>query len=178
MSVRESFRLHSTAWSFKSFLRNGFLGQICLLFLPLMNSSVVAASQPWKWFRLQGFVNDSRASRTLCRVRAGNAELGNRYKDRYGCTHVLCPWCLSKGVRARLVESHLILICPCVAAHRRDFGIADYHSSYVVHGKKPLWQILRAYLVGDGSDQVVLLERGRRMAVLLESWLERSHECL
>ena len=61
------------------------------------HSSVVAASQPWKWFRLQGFVSDSRASRTLCRVRAGNAELGNRYKDRYGCTHVLCPWCLSKG---------------------------------------------------------------------------------
>ena len=100
-----------------------------------------------------------RASRTLCRVRAGNAELGNRYKDRYGCTHVLCPWC-------RLVESHVVLICPCVAAQRKDFGIADYHSSYVVHCKKPLWQILRAYLGGDGSDQVVLLERGREMAVL------------
>ena len=72
----------------------------------------------------------------------------------------------------------MILICPCVAVQPRDFGIADYHSSYVVHGMKPLWQILRAYLGGDGSDQVVLLERGRRMAVLLESWLERSHEGL
>ena len=140
------------------------------------HSSAVAASQPWKWFRLQGFVNDSRASRTLCRVRAGNAELGNRYKDRYGCTHVLCPWCLSKGVRARLVESHVVLICPCVAAQRRDFGIADFHLTYVAHGKKPLWHILRAYLGGNGSDQVILLERGRKMAVLLESWLVKSHE--
>ena len=32
-----------------------------------------------------------------------------------------------------------------------------------------------AYLGGDGSDQVVLLERGRKMAVLLESWLAASH---
>ena len=139
------------------------------------HSSVVAASQPWKWFRLQGFVNDSRASKTLCRIRAGNAELGNRYKDRYGCTHVYCPWCLSKGVRARLVESHVVLVCPCVAAQRRDFGIAEFHSNSVVRGKKPIWQILRAYLGGDGSDQVVLLERGRKMAVLLESWLAASH---
>ena len=42
------------------------------------HSSVVAASQPWKWFRLHGFVNDSRASKALCRIGAGNAELGNR----------------------------------------------------------------------------------------------------
>ena len=76
------------------------------------HSSVVAASQPWKWFRLQGFVNDSRMSKALCKIRAGNAELGNRYKDRFGCTHVYCPWCLSKGVRARPVESHVVLVCP------------------------------------------------------------------
>ena len=38
------------------------------------HSSVVAASQPWKWFRLQGFGNDSRASKALCRIQAGNAE--------------------------------------------------------------------------------------------------------
>ena len=70
----------------------------------------------------------------------------------------------------------MVLICSCVAAQRRDFGIADFHSSYVVHGKKPLWQILRAYLGGDGSYQVVLLERGRKMAVLFESWLVKSHK--
>ena len=69
----------------------------------------------------------------------------------------------------------MVLVCPCVAAQRRDFGIAEFHSNSVVRGKKPIWQILRAYLGGDGSDQVVLLERGRKMAVLLESWLVASH---
>ena len=63
-----------------------------------------------------------------------------------------------------------------MAAQCRDFGISDNLSNSVVHGKKPLWQILRAYLGRDGSDQVVLLERGRKMAVLLESWLVKCHE--
>ena len=43
------------------------------------HSSMIAAPLPWKWFQLQGFVNDSRASKVLLRIWAGNAELGNRY---------------------------------------------------------------------------------------------------
>ena len=31
-------------------------------------------------------------------------------------TNVSCPWCLSKGVCARLVKSHVIFVCPSVAA--------------------------------------------------------------
>ena len=46
--------------------------------------SMSAMTQPWEWFRLQGNVNDSLASKYLCMVRGGNAQLGNRYKNRYG----------------------------------------------------------------------------------------------
>ena len=107
------------------------------------HSSVVAASLRWKWFQLQGFVNDSRASKVLCRIQAGNAELGNRYKDRYRCSHVSCPWSLSMGIQAWLVESHVVLACLCVAAQCRFFfGVSVYHTDFVNGGNQLQWPIL------------------------------------
>ena len=38
----------------------------------------------WGWFKLQGYVNDSTTSTILCMIRGGNAQLSNRYKNRYG----------------------------------------------------------------------------------------------
>jgi len=64
-------------------------------------------------------------------------------------THVSCPWCLFKGVCARLVKSHVVFVCPSVAALRRVFRISEFHSYSV----RPVWQIFRTYLWGDGSDQ-------------------------
>ena len=37
----------------------------------------------WGWFKLQGYVNDSTTSTILCMIRGGNAQLSNRYKNRY-----------------------------------------------------------------------------------------------
>ena len=42
------------------------------------HSTLMAASQPSIWFKLQSHVNDSKASKALCRFRAGNTQLGNR----------------------------------------------------------------------------------------------------
>ena len=110
------------------------------------NTTVIVAFQPWRWFQLQGFVNESRAIKQL--GQAGNAELGNRFKDRFGCTYVSCPWCLAKG---RLVESYVILVCQSLAGHRKDFGISDFHSNAVNHGNKLIFQVLSAYLRGVGQ---------------------------
>ena len=48
------------------------------------HSTLNTAPQPWNWFKMQDHVNDSKASKILCQVRGGNAQLGNRYKNRYG----------------------------------------------------------------------------------------------
>ena len=47
-------------------------------------STMCTLPQPWEWFEIQPYVSDTHASRTMSMVRAGNAQLGNRYKNRYG----------------------------------------------------------------------------------------------
>ena len=47
--------------------------------------------QPSKWFTLQDQVTDSQASRFLCKVRAGNAGLGSRYRNVHGAKYAV-PW--------------------------------------------------------------------------------------
>ena len=66
--------------------------------MPALGSpvSMFAVSQTWDWFKLQGHVNDSLASKYLVRVRGGNTQLGNRYKNRYGFKYEWCPSWLSE----------------------------------------------------------------------------------
>ena len=64
--------------------------------------SVGGLPQPWKWFHLQAHVNDSKASKLLSQIGGGNAQLGNRYRNRYGLMHELCPFCEDLGVRVKL----------------------------------------------------------------------------
>ena len=47
------------------------------------HSTLNTAPKPWKWFKIQDHVNDSKGSKYLCQVRGGNAQLGNRYKNGY-----------------------------------------------------------------------------------------------
>ena len=90
------------------------------------HATLNAVPQPWDWFRLQVHVNDSRASKTLCQVRGGNAQLGNRYKNRFGKKYEWCPYCATLGVQEKLNEAHVILVCPCVSNQRRSFHISNY----------------------------------------------------
>ena len=104
--------------------------------------------QPGSWFKLQSHVNDSKSSKALCRVRAGNAQLGNRYKDKYGCVQNWCPWCMDtdRGVQVRLSEAHLIFFMHLftASAQRRSFDISEFFSAVVERGVDSLKLGLRA----------------------------------
>ena len=41
-------------------------------------STMCTLPRPWEWFKIQPYVSDTHASRTMSMVRAGNAQLGNR----------------------------------------------------------------------------------------------------
>ena len=62
------------------------------------HSTLNTTPQPWHWFKMQEHVNDSKASKILCQVRRGNAQLGNRYKNRYGFKYEFCPHCETFGL--------------------------------------------------------------------------------
>ena len=108
----------------------------------LEHSTLQSASQPGSWFKLQSHVNDSKASKALCRFRARNDLLGNRYKDRYGCIHVWCPWCMDRGVQGKLSENHV------VSAQCRSFSISEFLSTKMGRGVGSIKLVLRAYLWG------------------------------
>ena len=54
----------------------------------LQSHTLEALPQPWKSFFFQYQMSITRASKALCQVRGGNAQLGNRYPNRYGTRHV------------------------------------------------------------------------------------------
>ena len=133
--------------------------------------------QPKSWFKLQTHVTDSFASKTLCCVRAGNTLLGNRFKNRYGRRYDMCPHCrLVRNKHAVLRESHVLFNCPIVSRQRRSLGLTQYKIQILKRGPCTAQAVLRSYLGGDGADQGLLLERGRRMAIILEAWLVKIHE--
>ena len=136
--------------------------------------TIATLPQPWNWFKLQPQVTDSKASKTLSLVRGGNAQLGNRYKNRYGARHVWCPLCTIRGVRVKLTESHVILLCPAVCLQRLKLKITMYRTKAKIKGIRSNCEILKAYFGGDGVGKTELLDRGRKMAVLLETWLTAS----
>ena len=140
------------------------------------HATLNAVPQPWDWFRLQVHVNDSRASKTLCQVRGGNAQLGNRYKNRFGKKYEWCPYCATLGVQEKLNEAHVILVCPCVSNQRRSFHISNYMATYRTKGPISNINLLSKYLGGDGANNKELMDRGRKLNVLIEKWISTTHD--
>jgi len=68
----------------------------------------------------------------------------------------LCTFCEDLGVRVKL-------------------GVSRYVSLAKVRGLHGNQAILRAYLGGDWADKGVLLNRGRKLAVLIEAWMTSVH---
>jgi len=54
--------------------------------------------------------------------------------------------------------------------------MSAYKAKAVTNGQRTPQSVLRAYLGGDGTSKMVLLERGRRMAIVIEAWLLKIHE--
>ena len=100
-----------------------------------------------------------------------------RFKNRYGKTYEWCPHCeVVHGKKVALRESHVLFCCPAVARQRRSLKISAYKAKAVTNGQRTPQSVLRAYLGGDGAPKMVLLERGRRMAIVIEAWLLKIHE--
>jgi len=70
--------------------------------------------------KMQEHIKDSQASKMLCQVRGGNAQFGNRYKNRYEFKFEYCQHCETFGLHINLAESHVIIECPMVATPRSD----------------------------------------------------------
>ena len=109
-------------------------------------------------------------------VRAGNAQLENRYKNRYGYQYDHCPHCILNGITKKLKESHVILSCPSVDMERRKMRVTNYIIKLKSHGKTTNQEILRSYLGGDGANTEILLHRGKCMSKIIETWICRNHE--
>ena len=69
---------------------------------------------------------------------------------------------------------HVILLCPAVRLQRLKLKITMYRTKAKIKGIRSNCEILKAYLGGDGVGKTELLDRGRKMAVLLETWLTAS----
>ena len=139
-------------------------------------STMSTLPQPWKWFKIQPHISDTYASKTMSMVRAGNAQLGNRYKNRYGYQYKHCPHCILNGTTTKLKESHVILACPSVELERRKLRITNYIVKLKAQGKTTNQELLRSYLGGDGAEPEILIYRGKCMATIIEMWLYRNHE--
>ena len=116
-------------------------------------------------------VNDKK---NVCQIRGGNAQLGNRYKNRYGFIYDVCPHCEWLGLNIKLSESHVIFECPIAARLRRDLYISKFISEFKAKGPIANVRVLRVYLGGDGSKGQTLMLRGK----MIESWLTAVHEPL
>ena len=139
-------------------------------------STMCTLPQPWEWFEIQPYVSDTHASRTMSMVRAGNAQLGNRYKNRYGYQYEHCPHCILNGITKKLKESHVILSCPSVEMERRKMRVTNYIIKLKSQGKTTNQEILRSYLGGDGANPEILLYKGKCRSKIIETWLCRNHE--
>ena len=111
------------------------------------HASMSEVVHPWEWFKLQGHVKDSLASKFLCMVRDGNAQLGNRYKNRYGFKYVGCPSFLSLRLNLKHGEAPVLFGCPAVEkrgpecfcvyglSHRVGFIILSRNSGCLSQGE-------------------------------------------
>ena len=62
-----------------------------------------------------------------------------------------------------------------MAAQRRALGVSRFVSLGKVRGLHSNQAILRAYLGEDWADKGVLLNWGRKLAVLNEAWMTSVH---
>ena len=89
----------------------------------------------------------------------------------------MCPHCeVVHGKRVALRESHVLFCCPTVAWQRRSLKMSAYKAKAVANGQRTPQSVIRAYWGGDDAPKMVLLKRGRRMAIVIEAWLLKIHE--
>ena len=89
----------------------------------------------------------------------------------------MCPHCmLVRHKQAVLRESHVLFNCPIVSRQRRSRGLTQYKLRALRRGPCTARTVLRSYLGGDGAEKMQLLERGKRMAIILVAWLVKIHE--
>ena len=129
--------------------------------------------QPSTWFKIQPHVTDSAMSKVLNRTRAGNMELGNITKNRWGLQWKQGPWCLDKGVQQRLSEVHVILLCPVVKDERLRLGIKEMCYGKWRNGAMEPQISLMGFLGQDGAHPAELLKRARLVHQLVEMWFSR-----
>ena len=137
------------------------------------HKSVDCMPQPSTWFKIQPHVTDSAMSKVLNRTRAGNMELGNITKNRWGLQWKQCPWCLDKGVQQRLSEVHVILLCPVVKDERLRLGIKEMCYGKWRNGAMEPQISLMGFLGQDGAHPAELLKRARLVHQLVEMWFSR-----
>ena len=77
-----------------------------------------------------------------------------------------------RHTRSILRESHVIFN----SRQSRSLGRTQYKLNALKRGPCTAQTVLRLYLGGDGADGVQLLDRGKRMAIILEAWLVKIHE--
>ena len=134
--------------------------------------SLVALSEPDRWFTIQPHVNDSSQSRILNRFRAADVGLGNRRPNVLGGAYKECPLCLMGGSVSRLDEIHVALVCPAVGFTRRAKGIEAYQTGPLV-SQNPVELIMRGYLGGDGADPKTMMARANALQCMLEDWFRQ-----
>ena len=132
-------------------------------------TSLSCMPQPRKWFKLQDHVNDSAEIRTLNRVRAGDAGLGNRRPNKGGQFYSHCPYCLSLGKAVKLSEYHVLLECQSVWYERTQFKVPKIPVNSP--GSK---NALRKFIGGDNAGATELHERARKIHRILTRWQDIS----
>ena len=135
-----------------------------------------AASQPETWFKLQRHVNDSHASKSLCRARTGTMGLGNRFRNEFGEKYEECPACRLVGRSCELWEGHVVFSCPIVRQLRRHLRVREYKKEAEKRGFIEEEMLMHSYLGDDGSCHQDLLRRGSIVQRLVDAWMSQIHE--
>ena len=112
-------------------------------------------------------------SKTLNQIRAGNAQLGNRMKNRLGKQWKLCPWCSVRGRNISLRESHVIFMCGANIVERHVEGVDKYLEDKLRSGESELYLILREYLGQGGASNYTLMGRAMSLRRLVDAWFSR-----
>ena len=63
-----------------------------------------------------------------------------------------------------------------VASLRRELKLSNYMAVHKAKGPIANVKILRSYLGGDGSKGKSLMERGKKLGKIIETWLTVVHE--
>jgi len=109
------------------------------------HGSLDSLPKPECWFTRQSHVNDTVHSKLINMIRAGNLGLGNLRKNRFGVQWRDCPWCESRGIQARLRESHVILLC------RANRGVR-LEERILRNNRVPLHEQLKAMITFNKRD--------------------------